>query len=201
MALDKSHKKLYQSICARIVTFCALLFLPFNAVLGQPADDVRPLAITSHKDGTKVVRKILRLKGVINAPEPIKMVLDLLHEDGTSSRKRVRPYGSSFDVYCVLKPGLNNLVVKVIDGQDGKHREEISVTYNPPASALREDKRKIIIEEPKEDAVLSSAVLKVVGKAQGFPDRAVVYIQLQAGQRHEVQEKSRYVVENSVHIS
>ncbi len=176
-SLKYSVKKWFAGLLA-ISLFCS--FFSLERAFAQ-GDEKKPLAITSHKDGHRVVRKILRLRGAVNLPEPIKMVLDLLHEDGTSSRKRIRPYGTSFDVYCVLKPGLNNLIVKAIDGQNGKHREEISVTFNPPASALRRDEKKLIIEKPAKDAVLSSAVLKVVGKAQGFPDRAVVYIQLQAG--------------------
>ena len=179
MALAKSHINRSQRVIASLLALFTLLFVCQGVANAQP-DDTKALAITSHKDGARVVRKILRLRGTIKAPEPIKMVLDLLYEDGKSERKRIRPYGSNFDVYCVLRPGVNSLIVKAIDGANGRHREEISVTYNPPASALRDKERKIIIEQPKKDAVLESAVLKVVGRAQGFPDRAVVYIQLQA---------------------
>jgi len=156
-----------------------LLVAPSSAP-AQPVVGPQALQITSHADGISVVRKILPLRGTITAPEPLRMVLDVLYADGTRDRKRIQPYGGAFSVYCVLKPGVNELVVKAIDGNDGRHRADVAVTYNPPASALAEDERALTIDQPTADAVIASPVLKVVGTVTGFTDGALVYVQLQS---------------------
>ena len=75
------------------------------------------LVVTSHPDEVTVSRKVFRLRGEVNLPEPVRMALDITHDDGTFLRKRVSPYGGRFSVYCVLRPGVNLLAVKAIDGR------------------------------------------------------------------------------------
>ena len=147
---------------------------------GEGEEEEPSLEIISPEDGEVLLSKILRLRGRIKAAEPIKMVLDLLYEDGSSHRKEIKVYGEDFDVYGVLNSGRNELIVKAIDGNGTRLRDAVTVEYKPPASALRKEEKELFLLSPKEDAVISSPILKVEGRAKGFEDSSVVYIQVKS---------------------
>lgn len=143
-----------------------------TSAVGQPLPDLSgpepPLVVTSHEDGARVVRRVLRLRGRTTLPPDAVIAVTVVGADGGRDVRTATRSGEGFSAFCLLARGDNRVEVTAAAPEGPSVRQSLTITWDPPTEIRRE--RVVRIESPRDGEQVPSAVLRVDGVVEGAED-------------------------------